>query len=233
MSKDKKAKISVIVPVFNNQTTIRRVISVLLSCSFINQVIAIDDGSSDSSLKILKSLKDKKLQVLSLSFNHGKGAAIEKALDLVKNPVIMIVDADLSRLRKKHIINLRKSFIDSNADMVIAARKGKINFDPIDYLSGERIFFKKNIEPVRFLLKKVNNGFEQVVNFAHRKKKIKLIYSYDIGHILKLQRYKGKEIYKAPLDYCQEGWDLCKTFLLIYFLILRNYLFNLIKINEL
>lgn len=226
MSKDKKAKISVIVPVFNNQTTIRRVISVLLSCSFINQVIAVDDGSSDSSLKILKSFKDKKLQVFPLPFNHGKGAAIEKALDLVKNPVIMIVDADLSKLRKKHIINLRRSFIDSNADMVIAARKGKINFNPIDYLSGERIFFKKNIEPVRFLLKKVNNGFEQVVNFAHRKKKIKLIYSYDIGHILKLQRYKGRESYKIPITYLKEGWDISKTVLLLRAYSLKKLFFH-------
>ena len=129
----------------------------------------------------------------------------------------MIVDADLNKLRREHLINLKNSFIDSNADMVVAARKGRLQFKPIDYLSGERIFFKKNIQSARPLLRKVNNGFEQVVNFAHKNKRVRLIYSYNIGHILKLSRYKNKEMYKIPLNYIREGWDLIKTALLIKF----------------
>lgn len=215
MIKSRNLKISAVVPVYNNQATVKKVVQVLLNCHFLEKVVVIDDYSQDLSLKILKSFNHKKLQLIPLPFNHGKGAAIEKALDSIKNQIVMIVDADLSKLRKKHLINLKNSFIDSNADMVIAARKGKLQFKPIDCLSRERIFFKKNIQSVRPLLKKVNNGFEQVVNFAHKNKKIKSIYSYNIGHILKLSRYKNKEIYKIPLNYAQEGWDLLKTTLLI------------------
>ena len=215
MKSKMKKSVSVIVPVYNNQKTIKKVIDVLLSCNFFEKIIVVDDASQDLSLKILKSFKHRKLQLLLLPFNHGKGAAIEKALSLVKAPIIMIVDADLSKLKKEHLINLKNSFINSDADMIIAARKGKLNFNPIDCLSGERIFFKKNIKPVRSLLKKVNNGFEQVVNFAHRNKKVELIYSYNIGHVLKLHRYKNGEIHKILISYTEEGWDLFKTELLL------------------
>lgn len=143
MSKPKNLKISALVPVYNNQTTVRRVINVLLSCNFLEKVVAVDDYSQDLSLEILKNLGHKKLQLLSLPFNHGKGAAIEKAFNSIKTPVIMIVDADLDKLRKEHLINLKDGFINSDVDMLIAARKGKLSFKPIDYLSGERIFFQK------------------------------------------------------------------------------------------
>ena len=217
MIKSRNLKISTIVPVYNNQSTIKRVTQVLLNCHFLEKIVIIDDHSQDLSLKILKRFSHKKLQLISLPFNHGKGAAIEKTLDSIKSQAVMIVDADLSKLKKEHLVNLKNSFIKSSADMVIAARKGKFQFKPIDYLSGERIFFKKNIQSVRPLFKKVNNGFEQIVNFAHRNKKVKLIYSHNIGHILKLNRYKNKEIYKIPLSYAKEGWDLLKTAFLIKF----------------
>ncbi|MFC1711377.1 glycosyltransferase family 2 protein [Patescibacteria group bacterium] len=220
MKSDKNLKISAIVPVYNNEKTVSRVLAVLLRSKYIDQVIAVNDGSRDYSLSKLKSLKNKKLKLLNLLKNHGKGAAIEKAISLVKNPVIIIVDADLYKLKRSHINSLVMSFYKSQADMVIAARREdggfqSIKFNPIDALSGERIFYKKNIEPVRHLLKKVNNGFEQVVNFAHKDKKVKMVYSQDIGHVLRLKRYKGKDVYKIPVSYAKEGWDLCKTALLI------------------
>ena len=47
--------ISVIIPVYNNQKTIKKVIDILLTCNFFEKIIAVDDASQDSSLKILKS----------------------------------------------------------------------------------------------------------------------------------------------------------------------------------
>lgn len=215
MFKKKNLKITTIVPVYNNQKTIKRIIRVLLNCKFIDQLIAVNDGSQDKSLKILKSFKNKKFKLLNLAVNHGKGSAIEKALDLAKNQVLMIVDADLSRLKKKHITDLKNAFFTSQADLVIAARRYK--FDSFlrkslfDMLSGERIFFKKNIIPFRYLLKKVNLGFEQVINYAHRGKKIKKIFNHGTGHIMKFNRYRGRDMYKIPIVYIKEGWDVIKT----------------------
>lgn len=215
MSKAKNYKISAVVPVYNNDKTVKKVIKVLLSCSVLNQLIVVNDGSTDKSLKILNKFKHPKLKLLNLKTNHGKGAAIEKALDFVIHSVVMIVDADLTSLKKSHILDLKNYFFQSKSDMVIAARKCRFQVGPFDSLSGERIFYKKNIEPYRFLLQKVNYGFEQVVNFAHRNKKVKRIYSENIGHILKLNKYRGRYIYKIPISYAKEGWDICKTAILL------------------
>jgi len=219
------AQITAIVPVYNNQKTIRRVTEILLKCSFFTEIIVVNDASQDNSSKILKKIKknhpaSKKLKILNLTHNHGKAPAIEKAISISKTPIIMNIDADLAKLKKEHVFNLKNAFFKSGADLVIAAKR----YHPdlflrqwfVDSLAGERIFYKKNIQHVRKLLRKnICRGYEQVINFAHRNKKIKMIYAYETGHIMKYSRYPKNEIYKIPKVYFKEGWELFKTFFLI------------------
>jgi glycosyltransferase involved in cell wall biosynthesis len=89
--------LSVIIPVFNERTTvaeiIRRVRAVELPVAL--EIIAVDDGSSDGTDKVLSALADSTVRVLVHPVNQGKGAAIRTGLAAVRGDLVLIQDADL------------------------------------------------------------------------------------------------------------------------------------------
>ncbi len=91
------ALLSVIVPVYNERSTVaellRRVRSVELPLDV--EVIAVDDGSSDGTEKILGALGDSTVRVISHGANRGKGAAVRSGLEAARGDLVIIQDADL------------------------------------------------------------------------------------------------------------------------------------------
>jgi glycosyltransferase involved in cell wall biosynthesis len=89
--------LTVIVPVYNERTTvaevIRRMRAVDLPVTL--QIIAVDDGSSDGSDKVLGALEDSTVHVLRHQKNQGKGAAIRTGLADARGDLVLIQDADL------------------------------------------------------------------------------------------------------------------------------------------
>lgn len=96
------SKISIIVPCYNEKDTIPyfyneicKVIKIMDYLDF--EVIYIDDGSKDNTLKILRdlSIKDNKMKYISFSRNFGKEAAIYAGFKYSKGDYVVIMDADL------------------------------------------------------------------------------------------------------------------------------------------
>jgi glycosyltransferase involved in cell wall biosynthesis len=91
-------KLSIIVPVYNERNTIqeilRRVRAVDLG-EISKEIIAVDDGSTDGTLDILKLEEDSTTRVMKHDQNQGKGAAIRTALPNATGDIIVIQDADL------------------------------------------------------------------------------------------------------------------------------------------
>ena len=89
--------LSVIIPVFNERSTvaeiIRRTRAVELPLNV--EVIAVDDGSTDGTDKVLAALTDSTVRVLVHPVNRGKGAAIRTGLGAVRGDLVLIQDADL------------------------------------------------------------------------------------------------------------------------------------------
>ncbi len=99
-------KISLIIPVYNEQATIQKILDKLLPVNSIGQVVIVDDGSSDQTVaKIEKFFKKQKQQnnnrFLAKEFklikkaNGGKGSAVRRGLKEVKHDYVLIQDADL------------------------------------------------------------------------------------------------------------------------------------------
>lgn len=88
-------KLSVIVPVFNEEKTVEALLSKLLKIKEVDEVVAVDDNSSDKTPKILKEIKNRKLKILSHKQNQGKGKAIQTGLKAVTGDYVLIQDADL------------------------------------------------------------------------------------------------------------------------------------------
>lgn len=93
--------LSVIIPVFNEQEVLselfERLRNTLEGIKVNYEIIFIDDGSTDNSLKILRDfyLKDKRFKAISFSRNFGHQIAVSAGLDLAFGKAVVIIDADL------------------------------------------------------------------------------------------------------------------------------------------
>lgn len=87
-------KLSVIVPAYNESKTIKDVLVKLVDMDDISEVIVVDDASTDDTSIIVRSVKSKKIKLITLGKNQGKGAAIRKGLDQVTGDYVLIQDAD-------------------------------------------------------------------------------------------------------------------------------------------
>jgi dolichol-phosphate mannosyltransferase len=92
-------KLSIIIPCYNEESTIEEIIKEIGLVDLIDtkkEIIIIDDGSTDKTQEILQQLKSKfEFQLLRHPKNLGKGAAIKTALDRVSGDYVIIQDADL------------------------------------------------------------------------------------------------------------------------------------------
>jgi glycosyltransferase involved in cell wall biosynthesis len=87
--------LSVIMPCYNEEKTVKEIIDRVLDSPLVGELIAIDDASSDTTLSILQSYDDPRLRVLSQPVNCGKGAALRLGFAEASKPYVIIQDADL------------------------------------------------------------------------------------------------------------------------------------------
>jgi glycosyltransferase involved in cell wall biosynthesis len=85
--------VTAIVPAFNEEDNILDTINSLKQIDGITEIIAINDGSTDNTIKVLKSIKG--IKIVDYVVNKGKGHAIKSALPYVSNKYVLLVDADL------------------------------------------------------------------------------------------------------------------------------------------
>ncbi len=90
--------LSVIMPVYNERTTIRDIVQYVLASPWVGQLIIVDDCSQDGTAELLRSeiaSMDSRISVLFHEVNKGKGEAIKTARALLQCPYCIIQDADL------------------------------------------------------------------------------------------------------------------------------------------
>ena len=87
-------EISIIIPVYNAQKTLVDCLQSIFNQTFTNfEIIAVNDGSTDNSLKILNQIKDK-ITIVSQN-NQGAAAARNTGAKIAKSPFIIFCDADV------------------------------------------------------------------------------------------------------------------------------------------
>lgn len=114
-------KISVVIPVYNEATTIGEVIRRVLECGFDAEVIVVDDGSTDDTRKYLQSLEHPRVHCFYHAVNRGKGAALRLGFAAARNPYVVVQDADLE-YDPRDYRELLVPLLDGRADMVYGSR---------------------------------------------------------------------------------------------------------------
>lgn len=122
-------KLSIIIPVYNEQATILDILNTLLEVKLIGglkkEFILVNDNSTDESEKLILSFKKKypKVDILyeKHSKNKGKGAALNTGIKMATGDIIIVQDADLEY--DPHEFNrLLKPILDGFADVVYGSR---------------------------------------------------------------------------------------------------------------
>src|SRR6266540_2463694 len=88
--------LSVVIPVYNEVDNISEILKRVQALKLANEIIVVDDGSTDGTRALLKVLDGKKkVRIILHERNQGKGAAVVTGIKAAKGDLLLIQDADL------------------------------------------------------------------------------------------------------------------------------------------
>lgn len=115
-------RISVIIPAFNERTTIEEVIRRVLEQPFEKELIIVDDASTDGTRALLQQTAwPDNIRIFYHPKNRGKGAAVRTGIEQAQGDIILIQDADLEYNPSDFGAVLRP-ILEGNADVVYGSR---------------------------------------------------------------------------------------------------------------
>jgi glycosyltransferase involved in cell wall biosynthesis/protein-L-isoaspartate O-methyltransferase len=120
--------LSVIIPVFNERLTVRRLLEQIRAVPIRKEIIIVDDASTDGTTEVLREIAasteddpTNRLRLFFQSRNAGKGAAIRRAIPEVTGEIALIQDADLE-YNPAEYPNLIEPIVAGYADVVYGSR---------------------------------------------------------------------------------------------------------------
>lgn len=184
-------KISCIIAAYNEGPRIASVLDVVTHNPLIDEVIVVDDCSTDNTKTVVESYTNIKL--ISYTPNKGKTSAIMTGLLQAKNDIVMLIDADLVGLTNKDIDDLIIPVTSGQANVTISMRQNSLGLYKalgIDFISGERAFYKNTIADIGELAKLPRFGLEVFMNSIIIKNnlKIKIVKWRSVSHARKSEK---------------------------------------------
>src|SRR5829696_10423945 len=114
--------LSVVMPCYNERTTIEEIIRRVLAVPLRIELIVVDDGSKDGTREILTRLVEElKFKLVLQSRNGGKGAALRRGFEDVSGDLVIIQDADLE-YSPEEFPQLIELICQGRADVVYGSR---------------------------------------------------------------------------------------------------------------
>jgi glycosyltransferase involved in cell wall biosynthesis len=198
--------ISCIIPAYNEEKNISRVLDVVTTYSRFNEILVVDDGSDDRTTQIAKSYQQAcpVLKVITLPKKNGKTGVIKRGVIESTGNLIVMLDSDLIGLTHKNMDSLILPVIHEEVDQMILDRAG--DRTPVwgwtncaKYFGGERAFWKKDFleidiaDNAGYLLEITNN-----LHYIRQGKKIRTVFCsnlYTVHQFNKLDMLTGTKHY--------------------------------------
>ena len=113
--------LSVVMPCYNEERTIRECIESVLSSSWVGQLVIVDDGSTDETREILKAISSDRVKVILQEKNGGKGSALRTGFQAATQEFVVVQDADLEYDPSEYG-RLLAPLLENKADVVFGSR---------------------------------------------------------------------------------------------------------------
>lgn len=148
-------KVGVVIPAYNEENDLHRVLNIVCSGDWLSQIIVVDDGSTDDTLAIAQKYAaiDSRMVVEHLAENRGKGAAMLAGLQAIRDDVeiVIFLDADLIGLSPANLTKLYEPVRTRQCDMAVAVfSQGDWRTDVSQWvfpnLGGQRALFRENAQ---------------------------------------------------------------------------------------
>ncbi|MGB9936212.1 MAG: glycosyltransferase [Methanobacterium sp.] len=114
--------VSIVIPAYNESKSVGYVVKVVKGLDIVNEVIVVNDGSTDDTAAIAKKAG---AIVISHSINQGKGAALKTGFKESKGNIVAFIDADLHNLNSDQIEKMIMPILDGKADITKTKFKRK------------------------------------------------------------------------------------------------------------
>ena len=123
ISETKESKLSVIIPVYNEEATLAEVVSRVqdVDLPLAKEIILIDDASTDGTREVIERLTEKNVVAVFHEKNQGKGAALRSGFAKASGEIVLIQDADLEYDPGEYP-KLLQPILDGRADVVYGSR---------------------------------------------------------------------------------------------------------------
>ena len=209
-------KISIVVPLYNEEKTIINILSKIQNeikklNEFNFEVIIINDGSNDNSKKLLEENSNLYNTLISFNNNRGKGFAIKEGLKKISGEILLIQDADLEYLPHNYK-NLLEPFKQYEAQVVYGSRFKSIEASRVLFfwhmIANKIITFCSNIFS-NLNLTDVETGYKVFRSDILKKIDLKEnSFAFEIEITQKIAKIKPKlRIFEVGISYFGRTYD--------------------------
>jgi len=207
---DEKARttpcLSVVVPIFNEAATAASLIRTALAQPLVQEVILVDDGSSDGTWDALQPLakEDSRLKLFRHEYNQGKGAALRTGFAQAKAPIVLVQDADLEYDPTEYPV-VAGPILSGKADVVFGSRFHGAGAHRVLYYWHS--FGNGILTTLSNMCSNINLADMETGYKAFRREIIQQIkiaenrFGFEPEITAKVAKLKGVRIYEVPISY--------------------------------
>lgn len=113
-TKGSDKSVSIVIPAYNEEATVAKVVSVARKLSYVTEVIVVDDGSTD---RTVEEAENAGATVISHIMNEGKGSAIKTGFKNSHGDIVAFIDADVSNFTSEKIDKIIRPILEDKTDI--------------------------------------------------------------------------------------------------------------------
>jgi glycosyltransferase involved in cell wall biosynthesis len=154
--------VSIILPAYNEEAFVGTTVTSILESDFPCEVIVVDDGSTDRTLRILEGFGGQ-IRVIRHPVNRGKGAAMASGVRAATGDIVVFCDAHLLGLKQYHLLFLVLPLVRGSARVVLGVSTSEAGIFPqvlMPVLTGQRAYFRCDLEPLLDEMERLGYGVE-------------------------------------------------------------------------